>query len=581
MSGIFKLPTALPAPSPVTHLHYQPLYPTDGQVSDVDVKDFIRRSQISFLIQPTGRRWWVPSRSYMRVRFELTQPVGATNQGGVNIGTQFCEVLGASPCAALFRGARFMVGTQEISVINNFLPQINAMKLRTSKSGAYLRQIESKRSGFVSDPYSASGQTASNPSVRGHDSKTYNQVTARSYPAMGSTDASGITNAIALGAAGRESHFIRSDIATTASRTYTYEFLWTPPLGIFDYHGALPGADYRLELHPDPDALRNLLIATMAHGDIPANTTDALRRSLKIVDMEFHVCEVEGPRGDDEKFVLDIADWQMIPRQVQLGENASIQESYTLPMATEAVAFAMVNVTETPVEASLGYGPQFFYNRIGALSPSVATTGDQITGGGGNLAVIDATDPHLLQYAVWHKEIALRQSPYTSPFSSYYIEYGGRKRPLRTPDLSGNNAIYSNGIDFEEKFAQDNLTTSPFYNINAGGGDAARDGRAVVNKWTEEWQRTHQNTGLWFTEGGCETYEEWNNRGPFLYFRWPRDGTNNATRLNFFAQCQRRVDYTAVRAYLGMFALAKKGVRITTQGSRVLNVEVSNRTKRG
>jgi len=579
MSGIFKLPTSLPPPSPVTHLHYQPLYPTDGQVSDVDVVDFIRRSQISFLVQPTGRRWWVPSRSYMRVRFELTQPVGATNGGGSYLGTQFCEVLGASPCAALFRGARFMVGTQEISVINNFLPQINAMKLRTSKSGAYLREIESKRSGFVSDPYSASGQATGASSVRGFDSKTHNQVTSRSFPAMGSTDGSGITTDIAAGAAGQETHFIRSDIENGTTRTYTYEFLWTPPLGIFDYHGALPGADYRLELHPDPDALRNLLIATMGHGEQPAATVAALRRSLKIQSMEFHCCEVEGPRGDDEKFVLDIADWQMIPRQVSLGNDSSIQESYTLPMATEAVAFAMVNVTATPGEASLGYGPQFFYNRIGALSPSIQPDGT-LTGGGNRIL---ANAPHLLQYSVWNKEIALRQSPYTSPFSSYYIEYGGRKRPLRTPDLVGNNAIYTNGMDFQESFEADDLLGAvlPFYNINTAGGNAARDGRSAVNKWAEEWQRTHQNTGLWFTEGGCETYEEWNNRGPFLYFRWPRDGTNNATRLNFFATSKKRVDYTAVRSYLGMFALAKKGVRITTQGSRVLNVEVSNRTKRG
>jgi len=600
---MFSLPQSLPKPTPVTHSHYHPLYPTDGQVSNDTVANFVQRSQISFLIQPTGRRWWVPSRSFLRVRFRLDCPVGATTAVG---GIGKAPVLGASPCAALFRGARFMIGTQEISKINNFLPQINAIKLRTTRPGAYLRDIESKRSGFVSCPYAASGDGKAQKGDAGayrltnlYTQELYKLADANgaeivdndvgtdelyytprpstmdeswqhvSRPAQGSNQS--VLGPLTTGILPQNAMPVYTPVAGSVAgpTTYEYEFDWTPPLGIFDHQGALPGADYRLEFHPQPDALKDLLINTLA---TPVAATGEAR-TLSIVNMEFHVCEVEGPRGDDSKFVLDIADWQLTPRGIEakssgdedVGAATPIQESYTLPMATESVAFAMVNLNKT----EKGYGPQFFYDRatVGAFT----TNGTAIVGGPPPTAEFV-----IPEYHVWESEIKNRQSPFLTPFSQYYIEYGGRKRPLRTPEIASTLGVYPHGC------LDTSLSIYADTGVPAKLTADAETTRPVVDRLLTEWQRCHHQTGLWFAEGGCETYDEWLSRGPFFFFRWPRDGTNNSTRLNFFAQTKQALSGlgNTAQPYLGMFTLARKGVRVTTSGSRVLNVEVSNRTKR-
>jgi hypothetical protein len=42
------------------------------------------------------------------------------------------------------------------------------------------------------------------------------------------------------------------------------------------------------------------------------------------------------------------------------------------------------------------------------------------------------------------------------------------------------------------------------------------------------------NTSQLYKAGGCETFEEWLNRGVFYNWVWPRDGSDLSTRFHVF-----------------------------------------------
>ena len=54
--------------------------------------------------------------------------------------------------------------------------------------------------------------------------------------------------------------------------------------------------------------------------------------------------------------------------------------------------------------------------------------------------------------------------------------------------------------------------------------------------FTQRYQETMLNTGQFGRAGGCETFEEWLDRGAYYNWVWPRDGADLSTRFHVFVQ---------------------------------------------
>ena len=54
--------------------------------------------------------------------------------------------------------------------------------------------------------------------------------------------------------------------------------------------------------------------------------------------------------------------------------------------------------------------------------------------------------------------------------------------------------------------------------------------------FTQRYQESMLNTGQFGRAGGCETFEEWLDRGAYYNWVWPRDGADLSTRFHVFVQ---------------------------------------------
>jgi hypothetical protein len=60
--------------------------------------------------------------------------------------------------------------------------------------------------------------------------------------------------------------------------------------------------------------------------------------------------------------------------------------------------------------------------------------------------------------------------------------------------------------------------------------------------FTQRYLETMTNTGQLFKPGGCETLEEWIERGAYYNWMWPRDGNDLSTRFHVFCAFEPAVD---------------------------------------
>lgn len=64
----------------------------------------------------------------------------------------------------------------------------------------------------------------------------------------------------------------------------------------------------------------------------------------------------------------------------------------------------------------------------------------------------------------------------------------------------------------------------------------------TTNFFTQRYLETMTNTGQLFKPGGCETLEEWLERGAYYNWMWPRDGNDLSTRFHVFVAFEAEVD---------------------------------------
>jgi len=85
--------------------------------------------------QTSGQKWWLPSRSYMRMRVKLTKNNGAP----LDLADQVAPNYGLM--ANLFQSCEFRMNDKTISRVSDFLPQVDALETRLSKSRSWMKSI--------------------------------------------------------------------------------------------------------------------------------------------------------------------------------------------------------------------------------------------------------------------------------------------------------------------------------------------------------------------------------------------------------------------------------------------------------
>jgi hypothetical protein len=547
MSSIFKLKTDVSELASTnqgsSRMQYQQLPPT----RDVTGGAFAN-GQINFRTQTAGTTWCVPSRSYIRTRFSLTKWNGAAY---VPVELDDNIAPNMSLMSNLFQSAEFRINDTTVSRVADYMPQIDALENRLTKSKSWLESVgkstnfwdisQAERMAQVvsdtSNPVEI-GETTKSDAILGYAGAntvaynagtgvvTFSAVNANVHFKVGDkiaftggTLADGALNveckvvSVSAGLTMVVEANIGLDVAANADITFNrirtttesnlsnagkFELCWTPPLSIFKVQSALPpGMKLELVLTPQTStsfqkrAIESVLGQASKVPVIAGATPNLDEYKLNIEDMYLYASTVDGPRYDNGTFLLDL---ESSACQTEQLSNGSFQQK---------------NLDISPSSYALTVAYQ--------------------DGRAGENTAISASK--FKSYEAGNTP----STPQELKLSRMFISFGGVQKPSPDADPS-----FVAGTDY---------TTQRYYESNIG-------------------------SGALFDSGGSETLKEWQDRGAYYYFPWPRAGSDASTRVNVHQQFDVANNTDIENTRLLLFSHSRQVARVRIQNSVVTSVDL-------
>ena len=546
MSSIFDLKTSVEELSSANQGTSRMEYDQHPPTRDVTTTNF-PNGAIHFRFQTSGQKWWIPSRSYIRMRCLLTKQDGTQLTVDDNIAPNM------GLCASLFQSAEFRINDKTVSRISDFMPQVDAVETRLSKSKAHLEGIGqatnlwdpdyAKRQSVVCadsvlNPIGVSSRTSR--TQLGFDAGTNtvavavdtgvltfaangggalpnplpfqagDEIEIAAGGAIGTVryTVSNVINAttiqlnnlqtLAIGAGGLAFSRIRSLSSDEARGVSEFELTWTPPLSIFKVGHALPSMKAELVLNPQTASVYQKYAIQSVGSDKTPNTatigapTAGSDYLFNVQDMYFYCNTVEGPRADDITYLLDLEQTNCQSEQFSANQQSFQQRNFDVSPSTYALTVAYQDArsgSDTRHSAS-----------IYKVSNAANNVNDE--------------------------ELKLNR---------FFINYAGQNLPA--PDADPN---FTSTIDYT----------------------------------TQRYVESQIYSGALFDTGGGESIQTYHQRGAYYYFAWPRDGTDRSTRVNVHQAFQGGTDTTHLRLLL--FSHSKQVARVRVQDGRVVDVQLED-----
>ena len=502
---------------------------------------------IHFRWQTSGQKWWMPSKSYIRMRCLL----GKSDAAGVVQPLTKADNIAPNMdlCASLFQSMEFKINDKTVSRVGDFVAQVDAVEQRLRKSSSHLKTI-GYATNFWQDQFKVRQQQVivdgNNeviaPTIKTRlelgfaptqrfalsatgvltqsvdttvDLRTVFEIgdrisilldAARGFQTLQVIDvpsANDIQTEYAsetdiIAAAVKAFSRIRDEVieGNTSRRMTEFELTWQPPLSIFKVGHAMPSGKYEIVLNPQTAsvykkyAIQSIGASKTANlnsvGVAPSANADF---QFEVSDMYFYCSTVEGPRYDEGTFLLDL---EQTSCQSEKINNASFsQRNFDVSPSTYALTAAFQdlragNSTQSSVSQFKSYNA--------ALTAS--------------------------------EELKLER---------FFINYAGQNLP--SPD------------------ADPSFTTSKDYTV-------------------QRYYDTQVYSGAYFDSGGAETIQEWHERGAYYYFAWARDGTDRSTRVTVNSGFQSTTDTTNMRLLL--FSHSKQIARVRVMDGRVVDVQLED-----
>ena len=373
----------------LSNMKYDQIAPT----RDATTTNF-PNGEINFKFDVGGGKWFVPQRSYLRIRCQISR--------GDN--TSLLESDNVAPAmnmmSNLFQSAEFKINGKTISRVSDFMGQVSSLKYRLDKSASWLDSVgnstnfwdnhNSRKADVCADGLYHDDVFETSWGNLGFavatDRISYTHATTRLAFDNG-TDGVGVgfdvrtkfpigSRIKVLGAFGnlvandemlvtghqsgnvlRVQSALAADVAAeniqlerltegassalrvNARRVSNVEIIWTPPLSIFDIEGGIPGsASCELTLTPQSSNTYQLLAIESTGA---TKTTGALATDVKfsVQNLYFYTNIISGPRIENSTYLLDL---EQIACQASVVNNTDFaQHSFHVSPSTYALSVAI------------------------------------------------------------------------------------------------------------------------------------------------------------------------------------------------------------------------------------------------
>jgi hypothetical protein len=528
----------------LSKMAYDQLAPT----RDITTTNF-PNGEINFKFEVGGGKWFIPQRSYIRLRAQISKGDDASLLESDNVAPA------PNMMSNLFQSAEFKINGKTISRVSDFMAQVSTLKYRLDKSSSWLDSVGNTTNFW--DSFSARKSDVSADGVYndediltswanlGFDIATttiaYTHADGRlafaragggvvpdvglSFPvgsrirlatafggavADGEVVVSGHVDGNTITVTGMNTDAGATNVQLTrvsgggvssrlnARRVSNVEIIWTPPLSIFDIEGGIPGsASCELTLTPQSSNTYQLVAFESKGATTKATGAGADNVKFSVENMYFYTNIINGPRISNSTYLLDL---EQISCQASVVNNASFaQHSFHVSPSTYALTLAIQD---------------------GRAGSDTRASASRFKSYNNNFTASEETKLNRL-----------------------YVAYAGQNYP--SPDAE------------------------PDYVEGTGtAGNLSKD--YTINRYID----SNIYSGSFFGTGGCESLEQYHDRGMYHYFATPRDADDASTRVVVNAGFQNGADVANMRILL--LAHSRQVARIEMIDGRIQSVAVED-----
>jgi hypothetical protein len=191
---------------------------------------------------------------------------------------------------------------------------------------------------------------------------------------------------------------------------------------------------------------------------------------LKIESIEFFAGMAMGPRADEAKFVLDLREHRMIPGSIPTSQT---NRGFTYPF------------------------------NLSASTASISVAFQSAKAGNGSTSL-----------SKFHVPTSVAPRGSETALARFYVNFANQNRPREE-----NESVLSYRGHFDTA-------------TDGGVNSSVTHKQMATQFFMQRYQETMLNSGQMGRAGGCETFEEWLERGAFYNWVWPRDGGDLSTRFH-------------------------------------------------
>jgi hypothetical protein len=501
------------------------------------VGDAFPNGTINFRFSTNGSRWWLPDRTYIRMRCRLSK---------VN-GNRLELTDGVAPnmdmMANLFQSAEFRIAGKTVSRVSDFLPQVDAIQTRTTKSDAWIKTVGNSVNWWDSHMHARQND------ITGSSASSNGSVQVKSKLDLGFTATStfalvAATGVVTIGTVGTSRSVLdtiqagdefgfgggatfktfrvaqvidatsfrvqpdqsQANVAATTDAWFIYrpvddtreakdfEITWCPPLSIFGVHHAIPASECELVLVPSTSSVYKIVaIESENLPRLPGTHYD-----FTVQDMYMYINTVEGPRVDNAQYYLDLKQWSC--QSDNISGTALQQKQFDVSPSTRSLICAF---QDKRILNDSRYSPVKFRSYVVDPNNNLGSSGDD----------------------------------QTAKLTRLMIQFSGQTQP--SPDAD------------------------PAYNTTT-----------QVDYTTQRYVESLLATGSYWDHGGSEDIDTYYRRGSYYAFNFARDGTDRSTRVTVNCGFDGTADVSNARILL--FSMASQIARVTVQNGNVTDVTVED-----
>ena len=560
MSSIFDLKTSVDELSSMNEGTSRMEYDQHPPTRDVTGDNFANGS-IHFRWSVSGQKWWIPSRSYIRTRFELTKGDGTTQ---LVTADEIAPNMGLM--SNLFQSAEFRINDKVVSRVADFMPQVDALETRLCKSKSWLDSVGEATNWWEEDQKIRLAEVTSDGAIVKNEvptvaTETTSLDTAIGYAATNSIEYVAATGIITFAAGGGGAP-PNSDVNFQVGDFVVFDAVSGGETGVLGVRMRVIEAPANLTLRVEPVGAVDVAAANGNRiSRIRANPPAVAPPSRRVGNFE----TIYQPPLSIFKIGHALpsmrAELVLNPQTAQAYQKRAIESvlgvaSKTPTLPGGAPADFKVKIVNMYLYCCTVEGPRSDDVTYLLDLEQTRCQSDKIDSENFQQKSFDVSPSTYALTVCFQDQRAGENTAISASKFKSYNNAGGGLVPDASEELKLNR--------FFVNYAGQNLPAP----------DADPDFKAGRDYTIQRYTDTQIYSGGYYDTGGAETIEEFHQRGAYYYQAFPRDGTDRSTRVTVHQQFELGASTTNMRVLL--FDHSKQIARIKVSDGHVVDVQVED-----